>query len=67
AAARLTLKALAAGAVEAGFNLPLRAAAMRACIHVKRYIIISADLGNPRRLASCLLPFPFVNFEGGQQ
>ena len=47
AAARLTLKAPAARAVEARFNLPLRAAAMGAYSHVKRYNIVSADLGNP--------------------
>jgi hypothetical protein len=47
AAARLALKALRAGAVEAGFNLPLNTAAMRTLMHVKRYSIISADLGNP--------------------
>ena len=47
ASARLALEALAAGAVEAGFNLPLGAAAMRALVHVKAYTTISANLSNP--------------------
>ena len=48
AAARLALKALRAGAVEAGLNLPLGAAAVGTLVHVKAYTIISADLGNPQ-------------------
>ena len=47
AAARLALKTLRAGAVEAGLHLPLGAAAMGTLLHVKRYSIVSADLGNP--------------------
>jgi hypothetical protein len=37
---------LAAGAVEAGLNLPLGAPAVGTLMHVRRYNIISADLGN---------------------
>jgi IMP dehydrogenase/GMP reductase len=47
AAARPALKALRPRAVEAGFNLPLGTAAMRTLMHVKRYSIICADVGNP--------------------
>jgi hypothetical protein len=47
AAARLALKALRAGAVEAGLNLPLGAVAVGALVHVKPYTIIRSDLGNP--------------------
>ena len=46
AAARLALKALTAGAVEAGFNLPLRALTVGTLMHVKAYNIIRSDLGN---------------------
>ncbi|MET0649998.1 MAG: hypothetical protein ABW208_25600 [Pyrinomonadaceae bacterium] len=44
----MALQALAAGAVEAGFNLPLSAAAMWTLMYVKRYSIVSANLGTPR-------------------
>jgi hypothetical protein len=50
AAARLALKALRPGAVEAGFDLPLGTLAVGALTHVKPYTIIRSDLGNPRQI-----------------
>ena len=46
-AARLALKALRAGAVEAGLHLPLGAAAIRTLMHVKAYTIVRPDLVAP--------------------
>ena len=46
--ARLTLKTLRAGVVVSGLNLSLSTVTVGTLVQVKPYIIISADLGNPR-------------------
>jgi len=43
----LTLKALAAGAVKPGFDLPLTGLAIRTAIHPTPYNIVRLDLDSP--------------------